>query len=223
MSASNLAGAAGDIYISPKFNVGDWKALEMRSSEKPDWDKAIEIFHDRISGRFLKPVDSMRNHHDPRIAEFAGFTILAIDCILIEALGQFYHGFGETPGHRDTRRNPSRKWHREFYVEFMRGFARISGEGQFNTDPIRELFYDHFRCGILHQAQTKRKSRVRFDEDQMVAFADPADHLQGLVVDRDRLHDALVKEIYDYEDVLRKGTDRKKRDDFVDKMDFIAS
>jgi len=104
----------------------------------------------------------------------------------------------------------------------MRSISTLSQPNAFDTYGKRQLFYWHFRCGILHQAQTKVQSRVRFDETVMVAFADNADHSQGLIVDRDKLHDALVAEIDAYKTLLLAGADQQKRQNFIKKMDFIA-
>lgn len=220
MSASRR-GAAGDAYISPEFTVSDWKNLDIGNSANPDWDRAIEIFHDRLDGRFLAPVDAVRNHKRYAIQEYSGFAIVAIDCLLIETLGQFYHGFDETPKPRDTALNPTHCTHRQFYMRFLEEISTLAPH--FDTDPKRKLFYLHFRCGILHQAQTKKKSRIRYGEPAMVAFADAADPDQGLIVDRNRLHDALIKEIADYEAILKSGADAQKRANFIKKMDFITT
>lgn len=215
-------GNSGDPDISPRYKASDWKRLAMATSAKPDWSTAVGIFADRINGRYLDQVKAMREHTEFRIREWSGFAILAIDCLVIETLGQFYCGFDESPKRGDRVRNPGGWTHSEFYVDYMRRISTLSQSDAFDTDGKRTLFYKHFRCGILHQAQTKEKSRVRYDEPAMVAFADNADHLQGLVVDRDRLHDALVAEIEAYKGLLLKGTDQQKRQNFITKMDFIA-
>src|SRR5438874_2383721 len=84
--------------ISPKYRADDWKALNLSDPKSPDWSTAIDIFRDRIHGRFLAPVDAIANHTDCQIQEFSGFTIIAIDCLLIETLNQFYQGIDETVG-----------------------------------------------------------------------------------------------------------------------------
>jgi hypothetical protein len=223
MSVSRVANDAANPTIAPNYRVSDWKLLNLgNASQAADWNKAVSIFHDRLNGRFLAQVEAMRNHADLHIKEWSGFAILAIDCLLIETLGQFYCGFDESPRKNNCALNPNGWDHREFYIYYMLSTSTLSQPNAFDTDEKRGLFYQHFRCGILHQAQTKKKSRVRYDERVMVAFADGADHSQGLIVDRDKLHDALVAEIEAYKTLLLGGTDQQKRQNFIKKMDFIA-
>jgi hypothetical protein len=218
----SMRGPSGDPSISPRYTASDWKGLAMATSAKPDWSTAVDIFADRINGRYMAQVKAMRGHAEFQIREWSGFAILALDCLVIETLGQFYCGFDESPNPRDRVLN-SRGWsHMDFYIDYMRSIATLAQSGAFDTDCKKRLFYKHFRCGILHQAQTKQKSRVRYDEPVMVAFADNADHCQGLIVDRDKLHDALVEEIEAYKKVLLNGTNLQKRQNFIKKMGFIA-
>ena len=216
-------GNTDDIYISPQYKASDWKRLAMATSPDPDWSKAVQIFADRLNGRFMAQVKAMREHKDFAIQEWSGFAILAIDCLVIETLGQFYRGFDESPAQRDQVLNPNEWDHKKFYVDYMRRISTLCRAGAFDTNKKRLLFYKHFRCGILHQAQTKKKSRVRFGEQKMVSFADNADQSQGLIVDRNKLHDALAEEVEAYKNLLLNGTDRQKRQDFVKKMDFIVA
>jgi hypothetical protein len=66
--------------LSPKYSLDDWnRAFE----GAPDWEKAIDIVEDRIQGRFIRWIDPMLRQ------EFAGFAIVALDCLLLETL----HGF----------------------------------------------------------------------------------------------------------------------------------
>jgi len=84
-----------DISISPKYRKSHWQ----KAHEKNDWGKMVEIFEDRIKGRFLKPISLIENDHN--IGEFSGFSILALDCLIIETLNQFYSGTDETEGAHD--------------------------------------------------------------------------------------------------------------------------
>ncbi len=125
-----------DISISPKFRISDW--VRAKSSSPIDWNLATDIFHDRINSRFLKPIELISSN--PTISEFCGFSVLAIDCLLIETLCQFYDGKNETTG-----------YHAMAFWKFFRQSEH------FNKHFSRKqafTFYSHFRCGILHQAQT---------------------------------------------------------------------
>lgn len=78
--------------ISLKYRVKNWN----NAKKTGDWNLAAKIFYDRIESRYLKPVRLIAN--DDKIGEFSGFAILAIDCLIIETLNQFYNGLDETKG-----------------------------------------------------------------------------------------------------------------------------
>jgi len=172
----------------------------------------VDIFYDRINGRFLAPVEAIEKASDPKIRWFSGFTIIAIDCLIIETLYQFYNGVDETN------------------IEHKKAFwCFFKQSSHFRTDfPSQEVaykFYSHFRCGILHQAQTKMKSKIRINQDKMAQLSDPEDINQGLIIDRKKFHQALCDEIKDYVRKLKKPKspeDYTLRKHFRQKMSFIV-
>lgn len=85
-----------NFWVSPNYRADDWRRLNLDRADSPDWSKAVHIFYDRIQGRFLAPVEAIEKHPDDNIKWFSGFAILAIDCLLIETLYQFYNGVNET-------------------------------------------------------------------------------------------------------------------------------
>lgn len=195
-----------DRSISPKYRISDWKRASQGGAV--DWKLATNIFKDRLHGRFLKPVEHISQDYE--IWEFSGFTILAIDCLIIETLNQFYNGIDETVGE-----------HRKAFWDFFKNSKH------FRTNFSRKkayIFYSHFRCGILHQAQTKYHSVVRIDEDRMIAPVNPQCIAEGLIVDRELFHEALKREIEDYIQKLLSGDEvhNKLRENFVKKMNFIC-
>jgi hypothetical protein len=73
-----------NVYISPRYRKDDWQQLDLTKAENHGWEMAVDIFLDRINGRFLIPIDKIINHSDWRVSEFSGFIVIAIDCLLIE-------------------------------------------------------------------------------------------------------------------------------------------
>ncbi len=140
---------------------------------------------------------------------FQVFSIMALDCLIIETLNQFYSGKDETEGA-----------HREAFWGFFKN-------SEFFKDHFSRkkafTFYSHYRCGLLHQAQTKRKSVVRMDQETMIRSVED-DISIGLVVDRFKFHEALEKEIQSYMDRLTSGGEEYStlRKNFVTKMDIIC-
>lgn len=199
-------------FISPRFTVADWKRLDLSKADSPGWRQAVEIFRDRMNGRFLNPIEAIRKHGDLRIAEFSGFAIIALDCLLIETLVQFHRGKDKTTGP-----------HVNAFGEFFQGSTHF--KSHFDTREKAKRFYEDFRCGLLHQAQTKRRSLILYGLETMVQLAVPNNVDEGLVIDRNLFHDALVREIDDYAGRVQdpqSQVDHKLRKRFVDKFSFIT-
>lgn len=195
--------APTDISISPKYRISHWKEAHGNN----DWDQMAGIFIDRIEGRFLKPIRLIAKDVD--IGEFSGFAILALDCLIIETLNQFHFGRNTTVG----------KHNKTFWVFFNNSdFFK----DHFSKDQAL-IFYSHFRCGILHQAQTKEKSVVRIGQNTMIETVQN-DNSKGLIVDRLKFHGALENAISSYIEKLRNGDEQnsKLRCNFVKKMNFIC-
>jgi len=157
-----------NFWISPHYRADDWRRLNLNNDDNADWSTAVDIFYDRIYGRFLAPIEAIENHPDEYIRWFSGFTILAIDCLIVETLYQFYNGVDET----DID-------HQKAFWHFFRASTYFR---QHFTRKTAYKFYTHFRNGILHQAQTKMSSKVRIDKDKMVQPVDLTDLNQGLII-----------------------------------------
>lgn len=136
-----------NLSISPKYRVNDW----INARDNTNWNKMVDIFFDRIESRYLKPIRLIAK--DNELGEFSGFSILAIDCLIIETLSQFYNGHDETTGE-----------HRQAFWKFFKQSDHF--KNHFSRKKAF-TFYSHYRCGILHQAQTKSKSVVRIDQKEM--------------------------------------------------------
>lgn len=199
-----------DPEIAPGYTASIWRSLDLSSPTSLGWKTALEIFEARITARFLTPIEAIQNHSDPKVAEFSGFAIMALDCLLVETLGQFYLGWENTP---------SRRGQDVFERVLLHGyhFNRV-----FTSSRVVSVFRDHFRNGILHQAETKAKSCVRFGEPEMISQVDHSDPAAGLIVDRIKFHEALTSEFQAYLNQLRKPEDSEPRNNFKNKMTFIA-
>ncbi|WP_183384493.1 hypothetical protein [Halomonas stenophila] len=146
---------------------------------------------------------------DRTIGEFAGFSIMALDCLLIETLNQFYQGLDETP-----RDNQGQFW------KFFRGSEHF--KPNFNKK-CSNIFYSHVHCGLLHQAQTKKGTLIRADQDRMIGPA-PGGLTKGIIVDRVRFHEALKQEVSTYSRRLEAGDEdgADLRKNFIKKMQLIC-
>ena len=189
--------SGNDTSISPQYKISNW--IEARDGL--NWRIMIDIFEDRMKGRFLKPIELIAS--DKGIGKFSGFAILALDCLLIETLHQFYD---ETVGE-----------HREAFWNFFKSSKHFTDS--FSREKAF-VFYSHFRCGLLHQAQTKKGSLVKVGKRPMIASISKEVE-DGLIVNREKFHAAIKMEIESYKESLSNG-DEVLRSRFIKKMNFIC-
>ena len=121
----------GQMQIAPDINASEWRALRLDDPNSADWEKAVNILAARIRDRYLEPVDFLIASEETKPASQRrfGFTVLAIDCLLVETLGSFLEGL-EIP--MDIRRESSRT--------FLRTRKQFAIE--FTTDDIANRFYN---------------------------------------------------------------------------------
>lgn len=184
------------MHISPRYTVEDWEKLNF--SAEQDWQKAIDIFEDRIRGRFLEPISRMEQYN------YAGFVVIALDCLLIETLQQFKEGLPRSRSCRDS---------------FVR-FLTESSFGGYFTKEVAELFYEQIRCGILHQAETKGSSRIVARTGS--PLVEHSRDGKGLIINRRLFHKQLVGEFEAYTARLRRASSDDLRMKFKRKMDHIC-
>jgi len=181
------------------WTVEHWKALDFSTEE--GWQRAIDIFEDRIRGRFLGMVEAIQDY------EFSGFAVMALDCLLIETLQQFYEGRAETLGQSG---------------KYFRRFLTRTSFGAFFDTKKAALFYRSIRCGILHQAEIKGSSRILIRPGiPLVTWAEDGN---GLVINRLLFHEQLECEFSHYVAHLRQNDppDEELRRSFKCKMDVIC-
>lgn len=184
--------------ISPKYNVVDWQRIDF--SKEAGWQKAVDIFEDRLNGRFLEPISLMKGHG------FSGFAVMALDCLLIETMQQFIEGESETP-------------YKQVEKYFIR-FLTESSFGRFFDKNMATKFYGQIRNGILHQAETKETSLIhKKTGTDLVTITEDR---KGLSINRDLFHEQLVHEIGNYKEKLRNPENIELRHNFKKKMDFIC-
>jgi hypothetical protein len=184
------------MYISPKYRVADWIALDL--TNEADWKKAVAILNDRVNGRFFNVVRKIQ------VEDFSGFAVLALDCLLIESLQQFKEGVDTTPNGKGG--------------EFFEKFLTKTSFGNYFDSVTALKFYQQFRCGILHQAEIKKTSKVhRYGE-----LVRPSSDGEGLIINRKKFHSELRRAFSEYLRELRQGSDPLLRKSFAKKMGYIC-
>lgn len=198
--------------ISPKYSSDDWKSINLSTnSYMSDWEKAIDIFQDRINGRFFSQVRLIENQI------FSGFAIMSLDCLLIETLNQFWLGIDDTNHYSQYTRPIGGNW-----MSFRDFFRRSSHFNTFFSDDVSKVFYEHVRCGLLHQAETKQGTLINFKKSTMVTEIDPSDTNKGIEVNRKLFHTALIREFEDYCKKLLDSNESTIRQNFINKMNLIC-
>lgn len=189
----------GEVNISPNYNKDSYLNLNLTlQSSESDWNTAIAILKDRIEGRYINQIDLLLNDVNAN-----GFTIMALNCLLIETLYQFKMGKDKTP----NRKN------KEVYSDFlMQEFPY-----EFRTENIANSFYTNIRCGILHSAQTKNESRLSDREDVVVTFEG-----NTLVVSVKGMSLLLKTYFEHYLQKLAVPNEVILRNNFINKMKFVC-
>lgn len=196
------------IQISPKYYKSDWEKLSLEGKSS-DWKKAVEIFDDRMKGRFFDQIDLLNNNPNRDIGIFAGFAIISLDCLLIETIEQFISGRIRTGQGMDEK---------SFFDFFQR--STIFKEF-FNTQTKATIFYRQIRCGLLHQAQTKGKSTIHIRKEPPLQWVDPNDFRKGIRIQRKKFHKEILNIYESYCEQLNDDKNLNIKRKFKKKMEHI--
>lgn len=197
-------------YISNNYSKEDFIQLQLTQYSTDEvWESAIEIFEDRIYGRYLLVIDEILKLNDFTNA----FSAMAIMCLLIETLYQFQNGIDES---RERLSNRSyRGLSKTAFCKFLSKSQYFNNQFTQNTAGV---FYNDIRCGILHQAQTKRGSQLTIESEANLVIEIP----HGIRVNVLLFRDSLKNEYYHYIESLRDRNNEMLRINFITKMNFIA-
>lgn len=191
--------------IAPGFTCEDWNALDLSVPANDDWGEAISVLKSRITERYIEPVDILIEHEAPKhySKRRFGFTILAIDCLLIETLQAF----------KDGNEKTKRKKGKSVFVNYL---TQSSNLGKHFSKISAEEFYDSYRNGILHQAQIKKNHLVW-------SIGDVVHEVEGaMVINRTEFHQCLKKDFEEYIQALKNVNNIELRSNFKLKMNTLC-
>lgn len=129
------------------------------------WEEAINIFSMRLENKFFKPLQSLI---DKRTHKGEGFTIVAVQCALIEMLSAFRKG--KIFNHFKNKTSPKYEYNqsRKVFMDllltghiFENHFWQFDSTGKKIDGPYNSIdFYSDVRCGLMHEARTKGKWHI---------------------------------------------------------------
>ncbi|AYM57303.1 hypothetical protein [Agrobacterium fabrum] len=198
-----------DIYISPKYKIEQWKALDLDpdNPNQNDWNTAVDILDDRITERFLKPAQYLIDAPVEGSLPTFGFAILALDFLVIETI----------QGFRDGR--VDHKWHStRLFTEFCADWEEFSHclQNPLTAKDDGKLLYEQGRCALHHSGTTDRLTvgitgkMITFNDDQTIR------------INRTEFHEQLVEEFKRYLLELRDPDSVDLRQNFKRKMNSIC-
>ena len=123
-----------DTELAKKITIAMYREYE-RNQDRAAIAKMIK---QRFTERYITPLRGDPNRKN-------GFSLMAISCLMIEALQSFYEGWEDSRGKSQQAFEEFFKANPEFAI-FM---------------PQALSFYRGVRCGILHQAETTQGWRIR--------------------------------------------------------------
>jgi hypothetical protein len=193
------------VEIAKGIKNTDYLELDLSSNDNSDWQTAFDYFEKRIQERFIEPINILIESEKDRLAgeKKFGFTILALDFLLVETIQSFREGKTESNG-------KSKKVFCRFLTEsdnFKEYFKAKFNAGE---------FYKNFRCGILHQSQTFGDTKV-WAVGELIRK-----NGKFTIINRELFHKKLINEIEQYLAELRKQTNNELLKNFKIKMDFIS-
>jgi hypothetical protein len=195
-----------------------------------DWEKVIQLFMQRIENKFFSPIEILLKH---RNGDGTGFSIVSIQCLLIELFATFRTGLIHNPRFNENS-DPSYQFKDclNVYVDFLQSedcfkdhFFKISESGKKELDtPFKAIdFYTDVRCGLLHEGKTKKKWTINLkpkneSNDFFIKETDGK-----IKIYRTLLHYRLRKYLNDYVTELKDSIDDSKmlRRNFARKMDNL--
>jgi hypothetical protein len=207
--------SSGDIQIAGWKTAGDWdvfRASLVLGGDPERWQEAFdEYFRTRLNLRYLNPIKLLQCHGT---FQGEGFSILAIQCTLIEFLESTVQG----TNYRYLRKQETLGPHEyssssELFVHFL--CTREPFVNDFD-DALAKDFYAGVRCALLHEARTKNGWTI-WAKGPVGAVVDRAKR----IVYRDNFQTALEEFMTWYEAALR--SDAVLQEAFIRKFDSLCT
>jgi hypothetical protein len=196
-----------------------------------NWAEIIERFKGRIEDFYFSPIDRVK---DPNKLKGEGFTILTIQCALIEMFAAFKYGKIHKFNKNGTDPNYTYKRADECFIPFLHSeqifenhFYKFENGNKLDDQPFSATeFYNKVRCGLMHEARTKgdwvvnAKKSYKGDEINFISINTTTNRIS---IDRTILNKLLKKYFQDFINSLSQDNaeGNKLRRLFARKLDHL--
>jgi hypothetical protein len=214
----------------------DWtkirKKLNQNYKHDKTWEEAIQLFEKRLNRKFFDPVQLIING---KTLKGEGFTIVTVQCALIEMLAAFRQG--KIFNHNKTSSSPKYE-----YKESQKMFTSLLRTATIFQDNFWESnaknkkvidrpynaseFYKNVRCGLMHEARTKDNWHITATPLSKKVKAEKkfiVTENGKIKIYRTVLHYRLLEYLAEYSNELRQDTNDGEilRKFFARKMDHL--
>ncbi len=225
-----------DAKIAGDFRKSDWKTI--RETLKPngepgDWALAYTMFFlTRLETRYFGPIRLLQKHGDNK---GEGFSIVALQCTLIEYLASTYEGkaYEWDKAKRDNDEflyllsgNIFRKFLQTAPV-FKYLFADECKTGDCKPDQCEAVsckaneFYKNVRCPLVHEARTKGRWTILANSDpKKVKISDRIIDWGGKTIYRDNFQTVFENFVKAYRAELLISKERQEA--FIRKFNYLC-
>lgn len=225
--------ARGHIRIAGERTIYEWVEMRNRLASASDleaWKKAYsDFFMERLKTRYFNPIDILnksKSYDSERHQQWCGegFAIVAIQCSLVEFLQATRKGLKYVLKNPDPCKfEYSRS--KDMFIEFLSTCepfkAIFSCKEEDHKLPCycrARDFYEGVRCGLLHEARTKKGWTIRV---MIGKENEPCIDFDKKVVYRNQLQDAFRKYVKAYGSELETNATLQKA--FIRKFDDLCS
>ena len=143
------------------------------------WRRAIKTLNDRIERRFLDSAKRLSGNC------YAGFAILALDCLLIETIQAFRKGKNAKSPEESRDACKSLQQSSRHFASFFSG-------------DLADRFFTSVRNELLHDGEIRDGWLVKASPKYALIDPQPSGFT---AINRRKLHDAVVAEFKDYVDM----------------------
>ena len=202
--------------LGPGFYIATWDEIKgALSADHYDAKREIAIagIEGRFRERFVKPANAIQDldvTDASGYAEGRGFSILAIDCLLLEALH----------GHEKGKRTEVSAETRDVFARTLENKQQFGGA--FDEDGRAAKFASSVRNGVLHDGETRHGWLVRQGfGDTRVAWTEG----ERFVLNRDAFHKAVKDCLDEYFARLRRRDDptsTELRETFFERVEDLC-